>query len=167
MTKINKKQRLCELLNESATVAFDKKRNIRFMVCPSESRDLNVIWMIKSIKFNVDTPIARIRMDCPCYAEKNSNFVNPEWFLSDDEVDYFNSFIRKRTVCGFTGLPSECTVFEYAILRMNIEKYYVDPVETLKIKYSEYQSRNEIALPYDLPIPDYLKLKNRLYKESK
>ena len=37
-------------------------------------------------------------MDSPCYAEKNSNFVNPEWFLSDDEVDYFNSFIRKSDI---------------------------------------------------------------------
>ena len=102
MTKPDNKQRLYELINESATVAFDMKRNIRYMVCPAESRDLNVIWMIKSIKFTEDTPIARIRMDSPCYAEKNSNFVNPEWFLSDDEVDYFNSFIRKRTICEFT-----------------------------------------------------------------
>lgn len=69
MTKPDNKQRLYELLNESATVAFDMKRNIRYMVCPAESRDLNVIWMIKSIKFTEDTPIARIRMDSPCYAE--------------------------------------------------------------------------------------------------
>jgi hypothetical protein len=82
MTKTDNKQRLYELLNESATVAFDMKRNIRFMVCPAESRDLNVIWMIKSIRFNAATPIARIRMDSPCYAQKNSNFVNPQWFLS-------------------------------------------------------------------------------------
>ena len=73
MTKPDNKQRLYELLNESATVAFDMKRNIRYMVCSAESRDLNVIWMIKSIKFTEDTPIARIRMDSPCYAEKNSN----------------------------------------------------------------------------------------------
>ena len=116
MTKPDNKQRLYELLNESATVAFDMKRNIRYMVCPAESRDLNVIWMIKSIKFTEDTPIARIRMDSPCYAEKNSNFVNPEWFLSDDEVDYFNSFIRKRTICEFTGVSSECVNNELKLI---------------------------------------------------
>ena len=159
MTKPDNKQRLYELLNESATVAFDMKRNIRFMVCPAESRDLNVIWMIKSIRFNAATPIARIRMDCPCYAEKNSNFVNPQWFLSDEEVDYFNSFIRHRTTCDFSVVPAECTVFANAILRMNIEKYNVAPVETLKLKYSDYQNIKESPLPYDLPIPDYIQLK--------
>lgn len=42
---------------------------------------------------------------------------------------------------------------------MNIEKYNVAPVETLKIKYSDYQNGNESPLPYDLPIPDYSQLK--------
>jgi hypothetical protein len=42
---------------------------------------------------------------------------------------------------------------------MNIEKYSVDPVETLKLKYSDYQNIKESPLPYDLPIPDYSQLK--------
>ncbi|MBE6424191.1 hypothetical protein SAMN02745213_00327 [Succinivibrio dextrinosolvens DSM 3072] len=162
MKKIDKEQLLYELLNVSATFAFDKQRDIRFMVCPLESPELNVIWMMKAIRFNVETPIARIRMDCPAYAEKNSNFVNPQWILNDEEIDYFNSFIRKKTNCFFSNLTSECTVFKNAILRMNIEKYYVDPDETLKLRYSDYQNRKDGPLPYDLPIPDYLKLKNQL-----
>ena len=161
MTKRDSEQRLSELLNVSATFAFDESRNIRFMVCPSESCDLNVIWMIKAINFNVDTPISRIRMDCPAYAEKNGNFVNPEWFLNDEEVDYFNSFIRSRSTCVFSGGPLECTVFANAVLRMNIEKYSVAPKKTLKLRYSDYQNRKEGPLPYDLPIPDYLRLKKR------
>lgn len=90
--------RLYALLQEVATFAYDKERGYRFMVSPAESRELDVIWMIKAIHFDASTPIARIRMDLPEYADVNSNFVNPVWMLTEEEVSYFNNFIRQKTL---------------------------------------------------------------------
>ena len=49
--------RLYSLQQEAATFAYDKQRKYRFMVSPAESRELDVIWMIRNIDFNARTPI--------------------------------------------------------------------------------------------------------------
>ena len=151
--------RLYALLQEAATFAYDKERGYRFMVSPAESRELDVIWMIKAIDFDASTPISRIRMDLPEYADINSNFVNPEWILTEDEVSYFNNFIRQKTVntfpCGDNREYSSITIFQKALLTLNYEKYYLDPSKTYKLNYSNYIKKNKGPLPMDFPVPDY------------
>jgi hypothetical protein len=158
--------RLYSLLQEAATFAYDKERCFRFMVSPAESRDLDVIWMIRCIDFDARTPIARIRIDIPTYADVNSNFVNPVWTLSEDEVSYFNSFIRQKTdntfALGNKSDFSSITIFQKAILTLNFEKYFLDPTDTYKLNYSDYQKKNEGPLPMDFPVPDYSELKSVL-----
>lgn len=146
--------RLYSLQQEAATFAYDKQRKYRFMVSPAESRELDVIWMIRNIDFNARTPIARIRMDIPAYADVNSNFVNPVWTLTGDEVIYFNSFIRQKTSNTFSCRDkkevSSITVFQKAILTLNFEKYCVDPADTYTLMYSNYQKIKDGPLPMDL-----------------
>ncbi|MBP3195820.1 MAG: hypothetical protein J6N21_02290 [Butyrivibrio sp.] len=155
--------RLYKLLQEAATFAYDKEKGYRFMVSPAESRDLDVIWLIRAIHFDASTPIARIRMDLPAYADVNSNFVNPVWYLTENEVSYFNSFIRQKTEntfdLGDKREFSSVTIFQKAILTLNYEKYYFEPESTYELKYLNYQKKNEGPLPIDLPVPDYSALR--------
>lgn len=154
--------RLYRLLQEAATFAYDKQRGYRFMISPAENRELDVIWMIKNIEFDAATPIARIRMDIPAYADLNSNFVNPVRTLNEDEIDYFNRFIRQKSVNTFACSDKDdllqITVFQKAVLILNYEKYYLEPADTYKLMYSDYSKKNEGPLPFDFPIPDYRQL---------
>lgn len=76
------------------------------------------------------------------------------WTLNNKKKKQFKALLEK--VVDSAGH----TVWERTIIQYNLDKYNINELETEELEFENYTKKDlqTKALPYNLPMPDYMKL---------
>lgn len=149
--KVNSYQRLAEYdLYAMATVARDVQRKMLIEVNPDVMHKGNALNLYNAASKQKASKVARISMYEPIYIE-HANVGRmagkKDWILNSKEKREFIAFLN--------SVQNGYTVWQKTILDINkeLDLFEEDTIENLlpNPKYPDY-------LPYNLPIPDYMKL---------
>lgn len=149
--KVNSYQRLAEYdLYAMATVARDVQRKMLIEVNPDMHKGNAYLKLYNAASKQKASKVARISMYEPIYIEHANvgrKAGKKDWILNSKEKREFIAFLN--------SVQNGYTVWQKTILDINkeLDLFEEDTIENLlpNPKYPDY-------LPYNLPIPDYMKL---------
>lgn len=149
--KVNSYQRLAEHdLYAMATVARDVQRKMLIEVNPDMHKGNAYLKLYNAASKQKASKVARISMYEPIYIEHANvgrKAGKKDWILNSKEKREFIAFLN--------SVQNGYTVWQKPIIDINkeLDLFEEDTMENLlpNPKYPDY-------LPYNLPIPDYMKL---------
>lgn len=154
-----------ETVYAMSTVYTDRRLNFSLQVNPDENHvGLPYFKFYNSAHYGSAEKLARISFEQPVYIKHNSNWGKKKepWILNGKERRMLMDVLQRK-VNIYAGVP---TVWQSLIVAYNMEKGFM-PENTLMCTCDNIgdvlESYNDPALigimPFDLPIPDYTKLK--------
>lgn len=139
-----------EPICDMATVKVDRPHNVRLSVNPDINRKGDEYFKFyNSYKKNGEEKVARILFRKSGYVFHNDG--NDAWLLNSSDKKLLMSILESNVV-SMTG--RNVTVFQYAIIQFNRERFGMEEEDTLSNDFTEFPD----ALPIDLEMPDYTTL---------
>lgn len=140
-------------LDAMSTIGWDEQKGILLQVHPAEPCACgNYFKVYNAASERRATRLARINFTQPLYTvhAPKWNRGKDYWWLNAREKRYLMEFFESRNWAGYTN-------WQYAILEFNKEKGLTYE-ETKSNLLNEGKLNFPDALPYDLPIPNYMEL---------
>ncbi len=145
-----------EYLTEMSKVADDKSNGGMMILISIDQNRIGEPYfkVVDNINYNKAKRIARISFLHPEYIIHKNTDEKTNWTLNNKEKKQFKALLEKVVDIG--GV----TAWNRTIIQYNLDKYNIDALETLKKDVENYTKKDlqTKALPYNLPMPDYMKL---------
>lgn len=139
-----------EPICDMATVKVDRTHNVRISVNPDINRKGDEYFKFyNSFTSKKDEKVARILFRRSDYVFHNGG--KDAWVLNSSEKKLLMDLLTS-TVTSMTG--RKVTLFQYAILQYNRERFGMEEEDTFSNDFTEFSE----ALPINLVMPDYTML---------
>lgn len=155
-----------ELIEAMALTYFNRENNCSMCVNPDPNRVGNEYFKFcNNYSWSKATKLCRVSFRSPRYIVHTNSRKIEDWTLSKKEQKFMIRCLLEQSK-KYKGH----TVWQALIIDYNNERYAISVDETeritlafqkdlgLKSELSEYEKLMLIALPIDLPMPNYLKL---------
>lgn len=145
-----------EYLTEMSMVADDKSNGGMMILISIDQNRIGEPYfkVVDNINYNKAKRVARISFLHPEYIIHKNTDGKTNWTLNNKEKKQFKALLEK--VVDRAGH----TVWERTIIQYNLDKYNINELETEELEFENYTKKDlqTKALPYNLPMPDYMKL---------